>query len=199
LPVIDCLPFKKGNNILALRQMPADAIPDKVEISFTYKKGQEEKVFTSPQYPDSTWQIEPETRKDVIVEKGKNNQPLINDFSLTDVNGNDSTEAILSQHGKYYLFFLNKLDRRNVFYWIKGFADIKKKAKDNGENIYVITSDREKVDSFMNVKQKYNVPIYTSDVTAIKTAARATPTLFLMDGPVIEDKWGAADIESASK
>jgi uncharacterized membrane protein YphA (DoxX/SURF4 family) len=197
LPLIDCLPYKKGNNLLELRKMPADATFDKFAYSFVYKKGNETKEFTTDNLPDSTWQFV--TQKKVLIEKGNGKLPAINDFSLTDVNGNDSTDAILSQKGKYYLFFLNTLDKRSVYYWMKSFTDIMKKAKDNGEPLYVVTSDNEQVDSFMNVKKKYNVPIYTCDMTAIKTAARTRPTLFLMDGPVVENKWGAADIESASK
>ena len=38
LPLKDCLPYKKGNNMLLLRQMPANAIPDKFEYSFVYEK-----------------------------------------------------------------------------------------------------------------------------------------------------------------
>jgi uncharacterized membrane protein YphA (DoxX/SURF4 family) len=197
LPLIDCLPYKKGNNLLELRKMPADATFDKFAYSFVYKKGDETKEFTTDNLPDSTWQFV--EQKKVLVEKGNGKTPAITDFSLTDANGNDSTDAILSQKGKYYLFFLNTLDKRSVFYWMKSFTDLMKKAKANGENIYVVTSDEEKVDSFMNVKKKYNVPIYTCDMTAIKTAARARPTLFLMNGPVVEDKWGSADIEKAAK
>ena len=34
LPLVDCLPYKKGNNILELRKMPANAIPDKFDVQF---------------------------------------------------------------------------------------------------------------------------------------------------------------------
>ena len=34
LPLVDCLPYKKGNNILELRKMPANAIPDKFDYLF---------------------------------------------------------------------------------------------------------------------------------------------------------------------
>src|SRR5450432_2110373 len=46
LPVADCLPFKKGNNILALRKMPADAVQDKVAFKFIYQKNGLQKDFT---------------------------------------------------------------------------------------------------------------------------------------------------------
>lgn len=38
LPVVDCLPFKKGNNITEKMQMPANAIPDSTVITFMYVK-----------------------------------------------------------------------------------------------------------------------------------------------------------------
>jgi uncharacterized membrane protein YphA (DoxX/SURF4 family) len=197
LPFIDCLPYKKGNNLLEARKMPADATSDKFAYSFVYKKGSETKEFTTDNLPDSTWQFV--EQKKVLVEKGNGKVPAINDFSLSDVNGNDSTEAILSQQGKYYLFFLNTLDKRSVYNWLNGFANIVKKARANKENIYIVTSDNEKVDNFINVRKKYNIPVFTCDMTAIKTAARSTPTLFLMNGPVVENKWGVADLESAAK
>ena len=41
--------------------------------------------------------------------------------------------------------------------------------------------------------------LVTCDATAIKTAARANPTLYLLKGDVIVDKWSYADMESAAK
>ena len=38
LPLADCLPYKKGNDILKLREMPADAVQDKYDYSFVYEK-----------------------------------------------------------------------------------------------------------------------------------------------------------------
>jgi uncharacterized membrane protein YphA (DoxX/SURF4 family) len=197
LPLIDCLPYKKGNNLLELRKMPADATFDKFSYSFVYKKGTEQKEFTTDNLPDSTWQFV--EQKKILVEKGNGKLPAINDFSLADMNGNDSTDVILSQQGKYYLFFLNKLDKRSVYSWENNFANLIKKARANKENVYVVTSDNEKVDSFINVRKKLDVPVFTCDMTAIKTAARSTPTLFLMNGPVVEKKWGVADIATAAK
>ncbi len=46
LPVIDCLPFKKGNNLIELRKTPSNAIPDKKDFIFVYKKEGKEQKFT---------------------------------------------------------------------------------------------------------------------------------------------------------
>ena len=39
----------------------------------------------------------------------------------------------------------------------------------------------------------YEPLIFTCDVTAIKTAARANPVVFSMKGPVVQGKWSWAD------
>ena len=69
LPMVDCLPFKKGNNILQLRKMPANAVPDKKDYKFVYQKDGKKQDFTIKDLPDSTWEFV--SREDFIVEKGK--------------------------------------------------------------------------------------------------------------------------------
>jgi len=166
LPLIDCLPYKTGNNILQLRQAPADATYDQYSYTFLYKKGSEEKEFDANALPDSTWQYV--TRNQVLVSKGNDKEPAIKDFSLTDAAGNDSTEAILNQKGKYYIFFVkNMLEEASV--WAPQFSYLDQNAKLKNRKIYIVTSDRLAVDSFFNIKHHYNLPVYTCDVIAIKT------------------------------
>lgn len=57
LPVIDFRPYKVGNNIMQMMELPDDAEPDEYEITFVYAKNGEEKVFTLDNYPkgDSSW------------------------------------------------------------------------------------------------------------------------------------------------
>ncbi|MEI9934814.1 MAG: BT_3928 family protein [Ferruginibacter sp.] len=192
LPLIDCLPYKQGNNILALRQTPADATFDKYTYSFVYKKGTEQKEFTVNDLPDSTWQFVQQNK--ILIEKGNDKEPAIKDFSLTDAAGNDSTEAVLGQKGEYYLFFLKDIvnDKNN---WEGQFSYLSQNVKLKNRKIYIVTADREHVDSFFNIKNHYNLPVYVCDATAIKTAARCNPTLFLMNGPVVEGKWSWLDIQ----
>src|SRR6185503_8323608 len=51
LPVVDCLPYKKGNNIKEKMQMPANYVPDSTVISFIYKKDGKEVEFTADKFP----------------------------------------------------------------------------------------------------------------------------------------------------
>lgn len=193
LPVIDCLPYKKGNNILALRKMPADAVPDKFEYVFVYEKEGAKKEFTVSALPDSTWKFV--DRKQTLVQKGKNNVPVISDFYLKNSAGVDSTEAILSQPGEYYLFFVKDLEKGSNE-WSSDFADLLQKAKNSSRKLYIVTAQPSAAQDYFNVLNNYNIPTFTSDYTAIKTAARVTPTVFLMNGPVVKDKKSWRDIST---
>lgn len=217
LPLKDCLPFKPGNNILELRKMPKDAVQDKYDYVFVYKKNGEKKEFKVSALPDSSWEYV--DRKQILIEKGKNNIPLINDFSLTATvmepavgdsiitpymieSTKDVTEEVLSQPGEYYLLF------------IKNFEEIPKAtpSKDQsiaislvatGKPVYIIASQRNKAEERFNVLvvegKKLPVTILTCDATAIKTAARNNITLYKMKGPVVQAKWGGSDIDKAIK
>jgi len=196
LPLTDCLPYKKGNNILELRKMPAGAIPDKYEYVFVYEKDGVKKEFATTNLPDSTWKFS--ERKQHLVTAGVNNIPAINDFSLSDSAGVNQTDSVIGQPGEYYLFFLQNLNDGAVR-WSAAFSELAQKAKREGRPLYIITSDRENVNAFFNTRNAYNLPVFTTDATAIKTAARANPTLFVMKGPVIQDKYSWADIGKAVK
>ena len=195
LPLADCLPYKKGNNLLELRKMPADAIPDKFTYGFIYEKNGEKKEFAVTSLPDSTWKFA--ERKETLVQKGKNNVPKINDFILTDSTGADSTEAILNKPD-YYLFFIKEMENGGEK-WISVLNDIVKKAKQQHMPIYIITADKQHVNSFFNVIHSYNLQVFSCDATAIKTAARATPTLFVMKGPIVQQKYSWADMKEVLK
>lgn len=194
LPLTDCLPYKKGNDLLQLRKMPANAIPDKFAYSFVYEKNGVKKEFGANQLPDSTWTYA--DRKQTLVTKGSNNVPKINDFSLTDSAGVDVTETVLAQNGDYYLFFLKDFEGSTVN-WSAAFSSLWQKATKQKRPLYIVTADKAKATTFFNTTNHYGVPILTCDATAIKTAARANPTLFLMKGPIVQHKWSWADIKEA--
>jgi len=197
LPVKDCLPFKTGNNILELRKMPEDAIPDKYDYAFVYKKNGVSKEFRVDTLPDSTWEFV--ERKQVLIEKGKNNVPLINDFILATASGTDTTESILSAKAEYYLLFVKDV---NLFAkdWVEDQRMVAV-AMQRGKQVYIVSSQRKAVEdrySILKIEGKRpNIAVLTCDATALKTAARNNITLYLMNGPVVKNKWGGTDIEKA--
>ena len=193
-PLVDCLPFKKGNNLIELRKMPANAIPDKKEFKFYYKKSGQEKEFSGKDLPDSTWEFV--KREDVIVEKGSNNEPPVKDFYLTTFAGNDSTDAILNTPGKYYLFFIKDFST-NTDNWLSNFTSIYSIAKNKHIPLFIIASQASEAQHFFNETNNYNLPVLSLDATSLKTASRTNPELYLMNGPVVENKWGWADFNKA--
>jgi len=193
LPVRDCLPYKIGNNILELRKMPANAIPDQYAIQFIYQKNGEQKEFSAEALPDSSWEYV--DRKQKLVAAGKNNTPLINDFTLTTLSGNDTTEAILNQSGIYYLLFIK--DVESISEKFKVDQALAVAANEKGIPFYIVTARREMIRNryaqlFLK-GTKIEIPVFSCDATAIKTAARADMVLYKMKGAVVEHKWGWGD------
>jgi len=195
LPITDCLPYKKGNNIMELRKMPANAIPDKYVIGFIYQKNGKKEVFSADNLPDSSWEFVDRQQK--LVAAGKNNTPLINDFTLTTLSGNDTTEAIFSQAGNYFILYIK--DLQGLPKNFKQDQVLAVAATDAGLPFYIVTARREMVNKryseLLSKGSKLDIPIFTCDATAIKTAARADMVLYKMKGAVVIDKWGWADFD----
>ena len=172
--------------------MPANAIPDKFEMTFVYEKNGVKKEFTTDALPDSSWTFVDRNQK--LVEAGKNNIPVINDFSFTTAAGNDTTEAILSQTNRYYLLIVKDLQHLPAKFTEDQVIAIA--AAEAGIPFYIVTGQRELVEKrFNSLKAGVTIPVFTCDATAIKTAARAHMVLYLMNGPVVEKKWGWADFD----
>lgn len=195
LPLVDCLPYKKGNNIVELRKMPANAVPDKFDYLFIYEKNGAQKEFKADAIPDSTWKFV--DRKQTIVQKGSNNIPVISDFSLTTENGTDSTDAILNTAGDYYLLYIKDLENYPKK-WDRDLVLINSFLNGN-EKIMVVTSQlkqvKERIGKLQNANSK-NIIFLTCDATVMKTVARVNPTLYLMNGPVVKQKWSWTDFEN---
>lgn len=195
LPLVDCLPYKKGNNIAELRKMPKDAVPDKYEYAFIYTNNGVDKEFTDMKnLPDSPWVFK--DRKQVLVAKGKNNVPVISDLMLSTPAGTDTTDAILGQSGKYYLLFIKDMET----YSVKGEADIAMAKALYQQKIpfLVVTAQPRKVaERFGQLSDNgvpLNIPILTCDAVVLKTAARCNPVLYQMQGAVVANKWSGVDI-----
>ncbi len=189
LPFIDCLPFKKGNNILEQMKKPAGAVPDSFSILFSYQKNGKMITFDQSDFPpdfDSTYQYI--NRKDKLVKKGNGLQPKIVDFSLHSLNGDDTTTAVLEQPKPYIL--LLALDMNQTAIWKPEFDKVYQKAENNKIPIYLVTSDTSKAVTLFK-----NISIFSCDATVLKTAARVKPTYFLMQKADILDKFSYKDID----
>lgn len=197
LPVVDCLPYKVGNNITEKMQIPAGAVPDSTVISFVYLKEGKEIEFTADQFPDdfddSLYKFV--KRYDKLVRKG-NAEPKIKDFNLQTFYKNDTTQALM-QEDQYqlYLFLRNDYNTGN---WHVQMEEIMKTAAQNNIPGFLVTSI-----SITDLYANDVLPVFNRmlplqcDPVVIKTIARTNPALYLIKKGTILHKWSYADIEKA--
>jgi uncharacterized membrane protein YphA (DoxX/SURF4 family) len=198
LPVKDCLPYRIGNNIPEKMQAPPGSIPDSTVISFVYDKGGKPVEFTADNFPadfdDATYKFV--KRYDKLVRKG-NASPAIKDFSLKTFFGNDTTLALLNAD-EYQLYLFLKDGYKVKDEWIKPLDAIMRLAAKKHVNGYMVTNV-----PIENLRQNppdvfFAFTPLSCDPVAIKTAARANPTLFLIKKGTIINKWSYADFEQAA-
>lgn len=193
LPVVDCLPYKKGNDLLEQMKTPAGAIPDSMSIVFVYQKNDKQIEFDQTAFPadfDSTYIYV--DRRDKVVRKGNGLQPKILDFSLQTLSGTDTTQAVLSQTAPYILLMAKDMD--NAAAWAPGFEKVKALAKEKNLPLMIVTANSDKATELFP-----NIPVVKCDATVLKTAARVTPTYFVMKGAVVLDKNGFEDMEKITE
>jgi uncharacterized membrane protein YphA (DoxX/SURF4 family) len=193
LPTVDCLPYRVGQNIPEKMKAPPGAIPDSTVISFVYQKNGQKVEFTADKFPkDFDDHYVFVTRYDKLIRKG-NAEPAIKDFALITASGVDSTQEILQQKG-YKLFLFTRGIAEESPAWDKELSVILVMVKSKGIPVYMITSDYEGDAGWVDRQGlTQGVTLVKCDATAIKTAARANPTLYLLKRGIILSKWSYAD------
>jgi len=190
LPLVDCLPYKKGNNIVKEMQPPPNAVQDSVVMVFKYKKNGKITEYTMENLPadlDSTYEFI--DRNDKVVRKG-NATPPITDFALFTLNDTDTTEALLHSNERYVILFAKDF---SIFdKWMNDdFKNFLQQLQQKQMRFYIVTADKQNAEKIIG-----NLPaeILLCDATVIKTAARVNPTYFVMHGADIVDKFSYADL-----
>jgi len=199
LPFVDCLPFKVGNNISEKRKMPTNAIPDSTVISFVYEKDGKKVEFTADKFP-SDFKVPPYKflkRYDKIVRKGKNNEPPIKGFSLLTESAEDSTDIVLSQPECLLLFCENFATP--VKSWQRNFEAVLKVAGQKMIPAYIVTSSRKEANVALAPTPFSTLPVLECDFTAIRTAARTNPCLYLLKRGTIISKWSYHRMSAAAR
>jgi hypothetical protein len=176
---------------------PPGAIPDSTVISFIYEKNGKKTEFTADKFPadfDDSYTFL--RRYDKVMRKG-NAEPAIKDFVLITAAGTDTAQELLHKKGYKLLLFTKGFSEDSPL-WNREFNIILTMARSKQVPVWFITGDYDKVNSWV---EKQGIGPYTtvlkSDATAIKTAARANPTLYLLKQGVVLNKWSYADFERA--
>jgi uncharacterized membrane protein YphA (DoxX/SURF4 family) len=183
LPFIDCLPYKRGNDIKEQMKTPEGAVPDSVSIQMSFIKDGKNVQFDINQFPadfDSTYVYQ--DRKEVLIQKGNGKVAKIVDFSLFTMSNEDTTEALFNSTSPYVLLFSGNIDASIP--WKALITKIKEKH----QQVYLVTADK------ANAAQlNLDIPVLVGDMTMLKTAARVWPTVAIMNGSSIMEKQSYID------
>jgi uncharacterized membrane protein YphA (DoxX/SURF4 family) len=194
LPLADCLPFKKGNNILEKMKSPPGSVPDSFAIRFVYEKAGKEYEFSPAELPPDLNTYTFKNRIDKLVRKG-NAEPPIKGFSLKTQSGNDTTDIILSE--PYCLILFCENFSTPVSNWQNNFEKIQKQADQKNIPVYIVTAAVNEAMIALRNTSFANVPVFECDFTAIRTAARTNPCLYLLKQGTVINKWSYKEMKNA--
>ncbi|HQZ75549.1 MAG TPA: DoxX family protein [Chitinophagaceae bacterium] len=199
LPVVDCLPFKKGNNITEQMKMPANAVPDSTVITFVYKKEGKEVEFTADKFPAdfSATTYEFVNRYDKVIRKGKNNEPPIKGFALSGESNTDSTRFVLEQESAILLFCEKFSDAGTD--WKKKFEEIYTAARAKNIASFIITAEPGKAKDALAGTRFADVPVFKCDFKVIETAARSNPCIYFIKKGTVISKYSGKEMNNIKK
>ena len=188
LPIIDFRPYKIGNNIHELMEIPDDAPHDEYAITLIYEKDGVEQEFTLQDYPrgDSTWRFVDQQSR--LISKGY--EPPIHDFVLIDYDGEDLTYDLLEMD-KVVLVVMYNLDKADLSQ-LKKVSALCKINEAQDVPFYILTSATdEQIDTFIddNDLDVDRSLFLTADGIMLKTIVRANPGVFVIENGTITDKY----------
>jgi uncharacterized membrane protein YphA (DoxX/SURF4 family) len=184
LPIIDCLPYKAGNDIVEQMKIPAAAVPDSISLQMEFEKEGKSYVFDASHFPENfdTSYIY-KSRKEVVIQKGNGLKAAIDDFELNSlVTNSDTSNALFNSTSPYVLVFAGSIDVKIAY------DELLKSLHEKYKYVYIVTADKS---GAANLLTRENILI--GDITMIKTAARVWPTIFVMNGSTIMRKQSYLD------
>jgi hypothetical protein len=194
LPFNDCMPYKPGNNILEKMQPGPDYHPAVIESVFIYEKNGKKQEFSAQNYPwqDTTWKFV--DRKDKTI-KEATGEPEIHDFILMDSNNVDQTKAILTAKGYTLFWFVREPDKAHLDNLDKLRGLVSKAAALNVPFLALCSQNYEDAHKFLH-QVNVDLPPFSLDHTASKTAMRTNPGLMLIKDGTVVQKWSFRDYPS---
>ena len=190
LPPMDFRPYKVGNHIPTLMEVPEGAPVDEYAITLIYEKDGVEQEFTLENYPkgDDSWTFV--DQKSMLIKKGY--EPPIHDFEILTMNFEDITYDILESEAPITLITMYDLDKTNRTQAAK-LMDIYQACMDRGEQCYFLTgSGEEQIYAFgeeigMDM-ETIESTFCTIDPVTLKTIVRANPGMFVVQNGVVMEK-----------
>lgn len=187
LPQIDFRPYKVGNHIPTLMEIPDDAEVDQYEITLIYAKDGKEQTFTLENYPkgDPEWTFV--DQKSVLIKKGY--VPPIHDFEIETLEGDYITQDILESEEPVALVVMYDLSKTDTTQLEKLMHMIHEYPR-----VYFLTaSGEEEIFAFAeelgwDEETTYSTFCFTDPIT-LKTIVRANPGVIVVQNGTIIDKY----------
>lgn len=187
LPQIDFRPYKVGNHIPTLMEIPDDAEVDQYEITLIYAKDGKEQTFTLENYPkgDPEWTFV--DQKSVLIKKGY--VPPIHDFEIETLEGEYITQDILESEEPIALVVMYDLTKTDTTQLEKLMHMIHEYPR-----VYFLTaSGEEEIFAFAeelgwDEETTYSTFCFTDPIT-LKTIVRANPGVIVVQNGTIIDKY----------
>jgi uncharacterized membrane protein YphA (DoxX/SURF4 family) len=186
LPLLDFRPYKIGNNIPSLMQMPEGAAADVYETTLVYEKDGVRQRFTIENYPKegSGWDfVEADTK---LIKQGY--EPPIHGFSITTEDGDDITDEVLNDPHYTFLLIAHKLEQASDLQ-IENINAIYDYASQNGYRFLCLTASLPDAITEWVESTGAEYPFCTTDDIALKTIIRSNPGLLLIKGGTVINKW----------
>ena len=181
LPPLDFRPYKVGNNIPELMEIPEDAEPDVYETTLIYEKDGVQQEFTLENYPkgDPEWTFV--DQKSVLVKKGF--EPPIHDFEIMTMEFEDITYDILESEDPVTLITMYDLAKADL----KQIAKVKEMVEER-QLCYILTGSGEAEIEEFCMDHQIDMNVFCSiDPVTLKTIVRANPGMFVVqNGTIIE-------------
>lgn len=194
LPLADCLPFKRGNNIAQQMKPPPGSRPDSIVMKFIYEKEGKRYEWAATELPADFSTYKYVDRIDRVVRKG-NADPPIKGFSLVGLSGEDSTQVVLQQPVAVLAFALDFNERA----WMDDFKNLAQAAVRGNVPVYLGTINAAAGQAAFAAEGISGVQFFNVDFTAVRTVARTTPTVLFLRAGTIVKKFSKNALADAAK
>ena len=194
LPVLDFLPYKKGNHLPTLMIMPAGVEPDVFEITYTLKNKMtgEIKSMTDKEYlkteiwKDTNWEIFGDS-KSKLIKKGY--EVKIKDLKISDSQGTDYTKEIIENPYYNLVIVAYDLDKTNL----NAIGVLNAIAMNAAENYNIrtvlLTSASAAGAEQFSKENKLIMEVFYADAVPLKSMVRANPGVILLKNGTVINKW----------
>lgn len=194
LPVKDFRPYAIGNNVEELMKVPEGELASPImEMLFIYKKDGQQYEFTMENLPENIADYEYVERIDKIIEEAY--EPKVHDFTFTDMQGNDVTEAFLNKRTEYKLMTVQYDITKSDLDVQPKLEELTKELTSKGILVYNLTAAGKSQIEALNSTLNYQ----TMDRTTLKTIVRSNPGLVLFKGNTVVMKWPSTRFPSTKE